>query len=136
MERSAMMTDPIGDMLARIRNAGRARHRSMSCPASRLKVAVASALSKEGFLGEVSTQAGDSYPVMTVGIRYADDGSTMMDGIRRVSKPGRRVYVGADEIPRIRKGLGAVILSTPKGVMCDRDAREAKVGGEVICEVW
>ena len=131
-----MMTDPIGDMLTRIRNAGRARHRSTTCPASRLKLAVASALSKEGFLGEVSTQAGGSYPILTIGIRYADDGSTVMDGIRRVSKPGRRVYVGAEEIPRVRNGLGAVILSTPKGVMCDREAREAKVGGEVICEVW
>ncbi len=131
-----MMTDPIGDMLTRIRNAGLARHRSTTCPASRLKLAVASALSKEGFLGEVSTQAGDSHPILTIGIRYAEDGSTVMDGIRRVSKPGRRVYVGAKEIPRVRNGLGVVILSTPKGVMCDRDAREAKVGGEVICEVW
>ncbi len=131
-----MMTDPIGDMLTRIRNAGRARHRSTTCPASKLKLAVAIALSKEGFLAEVSTQAGDSYPILTIGIRYAEDGSTVMDGIRRVSKPGRRVYVGAKEIPRVRNGLGAVILSTPKGVMCDRDAREAKVGGEVICEVW
>jgi small subunit ribosomal protein S8 len=99
-------------------------------------VAVASALSREGFLGEVSTQAGESFPTMTIGIRYADDGSTMIDGIRRISKPGRRVYVGAKEIPRVRKGLGVVILSTPKGVMCDRDARDAKVGGEVICEAW
>jgi small subunit ribosomal protein S8 len=131
-----MMTDPVGDMLTRIRNAGRARHRSASCSASGLKLAVAKVLSQEGFVGEVSSQPGESYPTMTIGIRYADDGSTMMDGLRRVSKPGRRVYVGASEIPRIRKGLGMVILSTPKGVMCDRDAREAKVGGEVICEVW
>jgi small subunit ribosomal protein S8 len=131
-----MMTDPVGDMLTRIRNAGRARHRSASCSASGLKLAVAKVLSQEGFVGEVSSQPGESYPSMTIGIRYADDGSTMMDGLRRVSKPGRRVYVGASEIPRIRKGLGMVILSTPKGVMCDRDAREAKVGGEVICEVW
>jgi small subunit ribosomal protein S8 len=131
-----MMTDPVGDMLTRIRNAGRARHRSASCSASGLKLAVAKVLSQEGFVGEVSSQPGESYPSMTIGIRYADDGSTMMDGLRRVSKPGRRVYVGVSEIPRIRKGLGMVILSTPKGVMCDRDAREAKVGGEVICEVW
>ena len=131
-----MMTDPVGDMLTRIRNAGRARHRSASCPASQLKLAVAKVLSQEGFVGEVSSQPGESYSSMTIGIRYADDGSTMMDGLRRVSKPGRRVYVGTSEIPRVRKGLGMVILSTPKGVMCDRDAREAKVGGEVLCEVW
>ena len=131
-----MMTDPIGDMITRIRNAGQARHRTTSCPASKFKVALATALSREGFVGEVSTQAAGSYPILTIGIRYADDGSTVMDGIRRVSKPGRRVYVGASEIPHVRKGLGVAILSTPKGVMCDRDAREAKVGGEVICEVW
>ena len=131
-----MMTDPVGDMLTRIRNAGYARHRSTSCPASRLKLAVAKVLSEEGFVGEVSSQAGEGHPVMTIGIRYSDDGSTLMDGIRRVSKPGRRVYVGTGEIPRVRTGLGMVILSTPKGVLCDRDAREAKVGGEVLCEVW
>ena len=73
---------------------------------------------------------------MTIAIRYRDDGRVMLDGIRRVSTPGRRVYVGARKIPQIRKGLGMTILSTPNGVLCDRDAREAKVGGEVICEVW
>jgi small subunit ribosomal protein S8 len=131
-----MMTDPIGDMLTRIRNAGRARHRATSCPASKLKMAVAKVLSSEGFVGEVSSQPGESYSSMTIGIRYRDDGRVMVDGIRRVSSPGRRVYVGTGEIPLVRKGLGMAILSTPSGVMCDRDAREAKVGGEVICEVW
>jgi small subunit ribosomal protein S8 len=131
-----MMTDPIGDMLTRIRNAGRARHGRTSCPASRFKVAVAKVLSQEGFVGEVSTEAGESYDTMTIAIRYRSNGRAMVDGIRRVSKPGRRVYVGADEIPHIRKGLGIVVLSTPRGVMCDREAREAKLGGEVICEVW
>ena len=143
-----MMTDPIGDMLTRIRNAGAARHTVMTCPASKLKLAVAGVLSAEGFVGEVSSHVADAlpeadpssttsgFPRMTVAIRYRADGGVMMDGIRRVSKPGRRVYVGADEIPRIRRGLGMVILSTSRGVMCDRDAREAKVGGEVICEVW
>jgi small subunit ribosomal protein S8 len=131
-----MMTDPIGDMLTRIRNAGSARHRATRCPASKLKMAVARVLSEEGFVGEVSSQPGESFSTMTIGIRYRDDGRAMVDGIRRVSTPGRRVYVGADEIPMIRNGLGMSILSTPKGVMCDRDARQAKVGGEVICEVW
>ena len=131
-----MMTDPVGDMITRIRNAGLAKHRKTSCAASKLKVAVAKVLSAEGFVGEVSTEKGESYDVMTIGIRYRSDGRIMVDGIRRVSKPGRRVYVGAAEIPQVRKGLGMSILSTPKGVMCDRDAREAKVGGEVICEVW
>ena len=131
-----MMTDPIGDMLTRIRNAGAARHKTTRCPASRLKLAVARVLSEEGFVGEVSSQEGEAFPTMTIGIRYRDDGRTMLDGIQRVSKPGRRVYVGAGEIPKVRNGLGMAILSTPKGVLCDRDARDAKVGGEVICEVW
>ena len=131
-----MMTDPIGDMLTRIRNAGSARHRNTQCPASKLKMAVARVLSEEGFVGEVSSQTGESFSTMTIAIRYRDDGRTMLDGIRRVSKPGRRVYVGASEVPTVRKGLGMAILSTPRGVMCDRDARDAKVGGEVLCEVW
>ncbi len=131
-----MMTDPIGDMLTRIRNAGTARHRSTKCPASKLKMAVARVLSEEGFVGEVSSQPGESFTTMTIGIRYRDDGRAMVDGIKRISTPGRRVYVGADEIPLIRKGLGMVVISTPRGVLCDRDARDAKVGGELICEVW
>ena len=131
-----MMTDPIGDMLTRIRNAGQARHRRTSCAASKMKMAVARVLSQEGFVGEVSSQRGASHDEMTIGLRYRDDGRAMVDGIRRVSRPGRRVYVGVDEIPQIRKGLGMVILSTPRGVMCDREARDAKVGGEIICEVW
>jgi small subunit ribosomal protein S8 len=131
-----MMTDPIGDMLTRIRNAGRARHSQTTCPASRFKLAVAKVLSQEGFVGEVSTQPGESCDTLSIAIRYRNNGRAMLDGIRRVSKPGRRVYVGADEIPHIRKGLGIVVLSTPRGVMCDRDAREARLGGEVICEVW
>ena len=131
-----MMTDPIGDMLTRIRNAGTARHRRTQCAASKLKMAVARVLSAEGFVGEVSSEPGASFSTMTIGIRYRDDGRAMVDGIRRISSPGRRVYVGANEVPLVRKGLGMAILSTPKGVMCDRDAREAKIGGEVICEVW
>ena len=131
-----MMTDPIGDMLTRIRNAGQARHRRTSCAASKMKMAVARVLSQEGFVGEVSSARGPSHDVMTIGLRYRDDGRAMVDGIRRVSRPGRRVYVGVDEIPQVRNGLGMVVLSTAKGVMCDREARDAKVGGEIICEVW
>ena len=81
-------------------------------------------------------RAARAHDVMTIGLRYRDDGRTMIDGIRRVSKPGRRVYVGADEVPQVRNGLGMAVMSTSKGILCDRDAREAKVGGEVICEVW
>ena len=131
-----MMTDPIGDMLARIRNAGGARHAQMSCPSSKLKLAVAKVLSEEGFVGAVSSDGDDKKPTMTIDLRYQDDGSLMIEGMRRVSKPGRRIYVGAGDVKQVRAGLGMAILSTSKGVLCDRDARAQKVGGEVICEVW
>jgi len=131
-----MMTDPLGDMLARIRNAGGARHAQMSCPSSKLKLAVATVLSTEGFIGAVSTDGDEKKPTLTIDLRYQEDGKLMIDGMRRVSKPGRRVYVGAGEVKQVRAGLGMSVLSTSKGVLCDRDARAEKVGGEVICEVW
>ncbi len=131
-----MMTDPVSDMLTRIRNAGRARHAETRCPASRLKQAVATVLSGEGFIGEVRVDGDGATAELVMGIRYSDDGNMMIDEIHRVSTPGRRVYVGADEVPRVRNGLGMSVLSTSKGVMCDRDAREAGIGGEVLCEVW
>ena len=132
-----MMTDPVGDMLARIRNAGGARHAQMSCPASKLKLAVAEVLSAEGFVSVPwrSMATRRSRP-SRVELRYQDDGRQMIEGMRRVSKPGRRIYVGAGEVKQVRAGLGMAVLSTSKGVLCDRDARAAKVGGEVICEVW
>lgn len=131
-----MMTDPVGDMLARIRNAGAARHARLTFPASKLKLAVASVLSQEGFVGEVRKGGDEKKPTLTIDLRYQDDGRLLIDGMRRVSKPGRRVYVGAEDVKPVRAGLGMSVLSTSKGVLCDRDARAAKVGGEVICEVW
>lgn len=131
-----MMTDPVGDMLTRIRNAGHARHRQMTCPASKLKEAVARVLSQEGFVGEVTTEENAGKKTLVVQIRYTEGGKLMIDSIQRVSTPGRRTYVGASAVPRVRSGLGMVVLSTSKGVMCDRDAREAGIGGEVLCEVW
>lgn len=131
-----MMTDPIADMLTRIRNAGKSKHVETRCPASKLKGALARVLSEEGFIGEVRSEAADGHPVLVLGLRYREDGSMMIDGIKRVSTPGRRVYVGCDEIPRVRNGVGMTVLSTSRGVMCDRAAREAHVGGEVLCEVW
>ena len=131
-----MMTDPIADMLTRIRNAGRVRHGETRCPGSKLKMAVARVLSDEGFIGQVHSEGDDGKPVLVLELRYDEDGRSLIDGIQRVSRPGRRVYVGATAVPQIRNGLGMAVLSTSKGVMCDRDARAEKVGGEVICEVW
>jgi small subunit ribosomal protein S8 len=131
-----MMTDPIGDLLTRIRNAGMARHAITHCPYSRQKFAVAQVLGKAGFVGEVGEQAEGGFRTLSVGIRYDDSGRALIDGIRRISKPGCRVYVGKDEIPKVRNGLGIAVLSTSRGIMSDVQARELSVGGEVICEVW
>ena len=131
-----MMTDPISDMLARIRNAGVARHVETWCPHSKLKAGIARLLSEEGFLGEVREEVRDGHRVVIMSIRYDESGKALIDGMRRVSKPSRRVYLGSDAIPKVRNGLGIGVISTSKGIMTDRAARESSVGGEYICEVW
>lgn len=131
-----MMTDPIADLITRIRNAGSVQHAQTRCPSSKLKLAVASVLTSEGFLAGVTTEEKDKKIDLVIDLRYDDSGRSLIDSIQRVSKPGRRVYVGASEVSAVRNGLGMSILSTSKGVMCDRDARAQKVGGEVLCEVW
>lgn len=131
-----MMTDPLADMLARIRNAGQAGHANTVCPASKVKLAVARVLAEEGFLGEVAVEEEGRFPQLRLEVRYRDDGRPMIDGLRRVSRPSCRVYVGASEVPKVRNGLGSAVLSTPKGVLSDRAARAEAVGGELLCEVW
>jgi len=131
-----MMTDPIGDMLARIRNAGIARHQETWCPHSKVKASIAKLLNEEGFLGEIRDDVRDGHPVLVMQIRYDEAGNALIDGIRRVSKPSRRVYVGNEDIPKVRNGLGIGVISTSKGVMTDRAARDSSVGGEYLCEVW
>jgi len=131
-----MMTDPLGDMLTRIRNAGRARHTETRCAPSRLKLAVAEVLRDAGFLGEVRLEEKEGRRALVMQVRYGRDGRALIDGLRRVSRPGRRVYVARDEVPQVRQGLGVAVLSTSRGVMSDAGAREAAVGGELLCEVW
>jgi small subunit ribosomal protein S8 len=131
-----MMTDPISDMLTRIRNAGTARHAETWCPHSKLKASVARLLSDEGFIGAVREDVREGHPILVMDIRYEESGKALIDGLRRVSKPSRRVYLGSDDIPKVRNGLGIGVISTSKGVMTDRAAREASVGGEYLCEVW
>jgi small subunit ribosomal protein S8 len=135
-----MMTDPIADMLSRIRNASLARHDRTEMPASRLKAAVAQILKAEGFIADVrQAEAEDSngqQPKLTIVLKYGRDRTSAIDGIRRVSRPGRRVYVRHDRIPRVFSGLGISILSTSRGLMSDKEARRQKVGGELLCEVW
>ena len=131
-----MMTDPIADMLTRIRNAALARHDRTDMPYSRLKEHVARVLKSEGFLDDVRVSDGEGHKQLTVVLRYGRDKQSALDGVRRVSTPGRRVYVRHDRIPRVLSGMGVSILSTSHGVMTDKDARKQRVGGELICEVW
>lgn len=130
------MTDPISDLLTRIRNAGQARHAELLCPSSKLKLAVAKVLVANGYLDTVSVEAREGKPVLRIRLRYASDGRFLIDGVRRISKPSLRRYVDVRHIPHIRQGLGMAVLSTPRGVLSDREAREQNVGGEVVCEVW
>jgi small subunit ribosomal protein S8 len=133
-----MMTDPIADMLSRIRNAVLARHDRVSMPASKVKRAVADLLKTEGYVNDVvvSDAIKKDAKTLTIILKYGRDRRCAIDGLRRVSRPGRRVYVRHDRIPNVRNGLGVGILSTSRGVMTDRDARRQKVGGELLCEVW
>jgi len=134
-----MTTDPISDMLARIRNASMARHASTCMPASKIKKAIAEILKAEGFIADVRDEAeqeGHKHPQIRVVLKYNRDKDSAFAGMRRVSRPGRRVYVGYESIPRVLSGLGVSILSTSHGVMTDKEARRRKVGGELLCEVW
>jgi small subunit ribosomal protein S8 len=131
-----MMTDPISDMLSRILNGALARHDRVEMPHSNLKKAVAEVLKSEGFVDDVSESVGEGKKTLTVVLRYGRGKDSAIDGVRRVSAPGRRVYVRFDRIPRVRSGMGISILSTSRGVMTDRQALDQKVGGELLCEVW
>jgi small subunit ribosomal protein S8 len=131
-----MITDPLADMLARIRNAYQAGHAELLCPSSRLKLSVARVLADEGFLGSVEVEAHEGKPRLRIRLRYGSDGRPILDGLRRVSRPGRRVYVSAKEIPKVRSGLGTAVLSTNRGILSDRTARAEALGGELLCEVW
>ena len=133
-----MMTDPIADMLTRIRNASLARHDSLTMPTSNVKRHIAEILKLEGYVADVrEEESKDGHgKALTVVLKYGRDRQSAIDGIQRVSKPGRRVYVRHIHIPRVLSGLGIAILSTSRGVMSDREARRQKVGGELICQVW
>ena len=130
------ITDPIADMLTRIRNAGMARHESVDVPASKMKTAIAEVLLKEGYIKAFQIVDDGTQGVIRITLKYLPGKERAIQGLKRVSKPGLRVYAGADELPRILKGLGVAIISTSKGIMTDREARKAHVGGEVLAFVW
>lgn len=130
------MTDPIADMLTRIRNAGLAKHQKLDIPSSNLKVALATVLKDLGYIKNFKTVSDDKQGVLRVYLKFDSDNQHVIHEIKRVSTPGRRIYVGKDDIPMVKNGLGCAILSTSRGLLPDAVAREAQVGGEVLCTVW
>jgi len=130
------MTDPIADMLTRIRNANAVGHDKVELPGSNIKRAVAEILKNEGFVRDAEFIADDKQGVIRIFLKYGKNQERVITGLKRISKPGRRVYANHESIPRVLGGLGIAILSTSRGIMTDRDARKANVGGEVICYVW
>ena len=129
-------SDPIADMLTRIRNAIMVRHDSVSIPSSKLKLAIARLLKKEGFISDYEVIRGKPHRVLKVQLRYDDKNQPMLSGLERVSKPGLRVYVQRPEIPRVYGGLGIAVVSTSKGVMTGQQAYRQGIGGELLCYVW
>jgi small subunit ribosomal protein S8 len=130
------MTDPVADMLTRIRNGIQARHERVEIPASKLKVEIARILKDEGFISNFKVVEAEIQSVLRVYLKYADDGEPVIHGIERLSRPGRRVYRSKKEIPRVLGGLGLSIISTSRGVMSGSQAAQRGVGGEVLCQVW
>ena len=130
------ITDPIADMLTRIRNANSAKHDTVDVPASNMKKAIAEILLAEGYIKSYQIVDDGTQGIIRIALKYNAGKEKVIQGLRRVSKPGLRVYAGADELPRVLKGLGIAIISTSKGVMTDKKAREAHVGGEVLAFVW
>jgi len=132
------MTDPIADMLTRIRNANTAMHDEVRMPSSKVKEALAQVLLKEGYIEgfEVADDPGRPGRVMTITMKYSPERKRVISGVKRISKPGLRVYAKSDGIPRVLGGLGVAVLSTSQGLMTDREARKRRTGGEVLCYVW
>lgn len=130
------MTDPIADFLTRIRNGIQARKENVDCPRSNVKMRIAEILREEGYVDAVASQETTAQGVISVSLRYDNENRSAIKGLKRVSRPGQRRYVGAKELPKVRNGLGIAIVSTSRGVMTDRKAKELGVGGEVLCEVW
>ena len=133
-----MLTDPIADMLTRVRNANTAMHDTVTMPSSKQKVALAKLLESEGYISGFSVAPSTKGPgeVLTITMKYSSERARTISGLRRISTPGLRVYRKADSVPRVLGGLGVAVLSTSHGLMTDRDARRQKVGGEVLCYVW
>jgi small subunit ribosomal protein S8 len=131
-----VMTDPIADMLTRIRNANNAGHKTVEIPSSNIKKAIAGILVEEGYVKSFEVIDDDKQGIMKITLKYLDNKQKVISGIKRISKPGLRIYAGKDELPRVLNGLGIAIISTSNGILTDKAARRNGVGGEVICYVW
>jgi len=130
-------TDPIADMLTRIRNANNAKHKSVDIPSSNMKLAIANILLNEGYIKSFEEiKENEAQGTIRVTLKYGEKGKKVIDGLKRISKPGLRVYASKDELPQVLNGLGIAIISTSKGVMTDKEAREAGLGGEVLAYIW
>ena len=130
------ITDPIADLLTRIRNASQAKHATVDIPASNMKKAIAQILVDEGYVKSYTVTEDDKQGVITITLKYTDNMQPVITGLRRISKPGLRIYTSCEDMPKVMKGIGTAIVSTPKGVMTDKKARKENVGGEVLAFVW
>ena len=130
------ITDPIADMLTRIRNANNSKHQTVDIPASKMKMAIAKILLDEGYVKNVEFIADETQGIIRVTLKYAENKQKVLSGLTRVSKPGLRIYASKEELPRVLKGLGIAIISTSKGIMTDKEARRQNVGGEVLAFIW
>ena len=131
-----MVTDPIADMLTRIRNANQMRYKEVEVPASKMKLEIARILKEEGFINDYKVKKNDVQSILVLSLKYSDKKERVITGLKRISKPGLRVYAKAEELPRVLNGLGIAIISTSKGVMTDKEARRQSLGGEVLAFVW
>jgi len=131
-----MVTDPIADMLTRIRNANQMRYKEVEVPASKIKIEIARILKEEGFIADYKINKDDVQDKITLNLKYGDKKERVITGLKRISKPGLRVYAKAEEIPTVLSGLGIAIISTSKGMMTDKDARKQSLGGEVLAYIW
>lgn len=131
-----VMTDPIADFLTRVRNANQARHESLEAPASKMKKDIANILKREGFIKNVEFMEDDKQGIIRVFLKYGKDNERVITGLKRISKPGLRVYAKAGEVPKVLNGLGIAIVSTSEGVITDKEARTKNIGGEIIAYVW
>ena len=131
-----MVTDPIADMLTRIRNANQMRNKEVEIPASKIKVEIAKILKEEGFIVDYKIKKNNVQDVLVITLKYSETKERVITGLKRISKPGLRAYVKADEVPKVLNGLGIAIISTSSGVMCDKKARKLGTGGEVLAYVW